>query len=251
VVGIGLGQLQNFARREHQSDPVSLAIQSAVTPAAYSVGSAVSWTGDFFVGMRDAAGLKRENEALRSQVAAMEMYSVDLDEMRRQNDQMGEELGLAPFPGRTSIFGKIVDYSPYENRITLNKGSEDGIKALLPVVSPQGLVGRVEVVDPHSCQVLLITAPSLEIGAKVQRDIPVAGLLHGNSPNLLTLEVVDHSVVKVGDLVVTSGYSALIPGGILIGEVAEVPLPDDYNNRRIKVFPKFRLALSQEVAVIK
>ena len=55
------------------------------------------------------------------------------------------------------------------NMITIARGSRDGVKVRLPVVAPEGLIGRVNTVDERTCQVLLITAPSLEIGAKVNK----------------------------------------------------------------------------------
>ena len=251
IIGVGLGRLQSSARANHHSDPVSRTVQNAVFPAANAVGSSVSWTGDFFIGLQQAARIKKENERLHNAIAAMQMYEVDLADARVQIEQLRQELNLEPIPGREHIFGSIIDYAPFENVITLDIGSKDGVKPLLPVISAQGLVGRVDSVDDRTCKVQLITDPSLKIGARVQREIPVPGLVHGYTANQLTLEVIDRSIIEVGDPVVTSGYSSLIPPGLIIGEVAEIPKADEFNVRLIKVFPKLRLALNQEVAVLK
>jgi cell shape-determining protein MreC len=119
------------------------------------------------------------------------------------------------------------------------------------------LVARVETVDANVSQALLITAPSTEarISAIVERQPPnpsPAGLIRGEGPNAITLELADPTAtVESGDTVVTAGFSAEIPRGIVIGRVVSVQDDPAFGKRTATVFPRVALGQVREVVVLK
>lgn len=252
VAGFGLGRLQNVERVENKrSDVVSNTVKSVILPSSHSLGTGMEGTGNFWAGLTQSGRLKEENESLRAQLAQLQLYQLEADQYEAQISQLRSLIELPDLPGKEKIFGQIIDYAPHESRITIAGGRKQGIAPNLPVISAQGLIGRIDVVDETTSQALLITSPRLSIGAKIPRNPPVAGLLRGESPESLVLTVVENIKIEVGDPVLTSGYATLMPPGIKIGEVVEVVDANDYGTRIIKVYPSFRLALNQEVAILR
>src|SRR4029077_948197 len=119
-------------------------------------------------------------------------------------------------------------------------------------VCAQGLIGRVQTVYPKSSQVVLLSSPDLTVGASVVRDPPQPGLLHGESPNNLVLELTNPDApVQIGDAVVTSGFSDMIPRGIPIGRVIQVYPDIEFGARRASIFPSVSIGSLREVFVLK
>lgn len=221
----------------------------------------MSWSGnlfaDFVGGALHGRRLEEENRRLKAIAAAAENYQPDIDRLQNEVDELRKLGGWEAGAGREKVPADVVGYFPHENRITLNVGANRGIKRGMPVATYEGLVGRIETVDRTSCQVLLITAPSSEsrISALVQRNPPnppPAGLIRGDGPNSLVLELADPTAtVDSGDIVITAGFSDAIPRGIVIGKVVSVEDDKAFGKRTAVVFPRVALGQVREVLVIK
>jgi len=106
--------------------------------------------------------------------------------------------------------------------LIINRGSDDGIRRGMPVVSSQGLVGRVASVTAKAARVQLITDPGLSVNIRLQNSGAEA-LLTGSLTGDLTLEAIPQNAkVEIGDLVLTSGLGGNFPPNILIGQVTGV-----------------------------
>lgn len=221
----------------------------------------MNWGGnlcaDFVGGALHGRRLEEENRRLKAIAAAAENYQPDIDRLQSEVDELRKLGGWEACTGREKVPADVVGYFPHENRITLNVGANRGIKRGMPVATYEGLVGRIETVDRTSSQVLLITAPSGEarISALVQRNPPnppPAGLIRGDGPNSLVLELADPTAtVDSGDIVTTAGFSDAIPRGIVIGKVISVEDDKAFGKRTAIVFPKVALGQVREVLVIK
>jgi len=119
----------------------------------------------------------------------------------------------------------------------------------------------VDTVTSGTSQVSLITAFHVRMGALVLPKgmeteasgvVPVAGLTRGDGGDRLVVEVTDSvASISPGDLVVTNGFSEMVPRGIPLGRVIEVTKQIEYGSRRLVVAPAFRLGESREVYVLK
>ena len=113
---------------------------------------------------------------------------------------------------------------PFAQQLTISAGSNSGIHVSTPIVSADGLVGRVTNVSPDTAQVTLLTDPDSYVSA---RDVNtgVGGLVHSGQGRTLVLDnVTKDRVVHKGDVIVTQGtvdrkYPGLYPYGIPIGTV--------------------------------
>lgn len=181
------------------------------------------------------------------------MYSETVDSLRREVEDARKLADLPQAVGRLRIAARVIGYFPQENRLTLNVGTRQQMKAGLPVVSADGLVGIVQTSDANSCQVQLLSSPPpFKIGAKVLRNPPSVGLMHGESIDRLSVEFMDlNTPIEVGDWIVTSGFSEMIPADIPIGRVVQVRKDDEFGTRAAQVFPAVSLGRVRDVVVLR
>lgn len=141
----------------------------------------------------------------------------------------------------------------FKNHLTINKGSKDGIEVGMAVISPDGAVGKIKATSDH----FSVVTPLLNID--VMTSVQLKRTSHfgtvqwdGSNPDYINmLYVPRHVQPLVGDTIVTSGYNAIYPEGILVGTIAEVKLKDE------ALFHELKVKLSQDfrnltyVAVVK
>jgi rod shape-determining protein MreC len=138
----------------------------------------------------------------------------------------------------------VISYpgTAFAQQVTIAAGSSSGIHIDTPVVTGDGLIGRVTNVFPHTAQVTLLTDPDNNVPA---RDVSsgVSGLIrHGEGSNLILDRVGKDQTVRKGDYIVTQGtvdrrYPSIYPRGIPIGRVLSWGLSDTATFQTITVAP--------------
>lgn len=233
-------------------DFVTATTQRVFNPLVGAIGSGMSQSGQFFSGISHGSQLAKENERLKSQLLAQQIYGDQESLFFGRIEALQKLLALESFAGKTKVPARAIAYFPYEFRMTLSVGSNQGIQPGMPAVSGTGFLGVVSTVTSNQCQINLLGSTQLRLGAVIGGEQPQAGILRGFGFNQLELEIFDTTIpLKVGDPVLTSGYSEWIPAGVLIGRVAEIVTAVDYGTRKVKVVPSSRLAASQEVVILK
>lgn len=251
-LGIALGRMQTTARLAGRLDGVSQTVMSAVHPATRTFERVLDGGSDFVAGIVSANDLVARNRALEARVRAMEQYDERVQLLTRDIDAMRRELGLQPPPGKKKIPAEVTMYFPYENRIVIGVGKKQGVWPGLPVVTAEGLLGVVQVVEERVSHVSLLSSPTLRVGAVTNRDPAPAGLLHGEASDVLILELLDSKQpVESGDLVMTSGFSENIPRNIPIGRVVRLEDDREFGTRRAQVYPFAQIGNVREVFVLR
>jgi rod shape-determining protein MreC len=149
--------------------------------------------------------------ALKQQLSETQVLSALVDFARVQP----ENRYLA-----ATVIGR--DPSPFVQYVIINRGSDDGLRRGMPVVTQQGLVGRVAAVTSGAARVQLITDPASSINVRLEPSRAQAVVL-GDLTGELSLDMIPQSAeVKVGDLILTSGLGGNYPSDILIGQVTGV-----------------------------
>ncbi len=147
------------------------------------------------------------------------------------------------------------DPSVWFNSLIINRGSTSGVDLDMPVVTPEGIVGRVVGVGPVSAQVMLITDERSAAGAVVGQlgESNALGSVRGFGKNgLLEMRYVSGlETVSVGDYVVTTGQDRIYPPGLNVGTVVEVVTGSATTPHIIRVKPGARLDSLREVAVLQ
>ncbi|KAM3097965.1 rod shape-determining protein MreC [Phormidesmis sp. 146-12] len=149
-----------------------------------------------------------------------------LIELESKNQRLEELLGFTSgkkVKGVTApVIGRSADH--WWQQVTLGRGSRDGIEVGSIVLSPGGLVGRVDNVTPNTSRVLLLSDPSSGVGVTVSRSRSM-GLMRGKSANRAVMEFYEKVPdVRRDDVVSTSSLSGRFPAGIPIGRIESVDL---------------------------
>lgn len=189
--------------------------------------------------------LQQNNAQLTSEVSQLEEY-------KQENDRLTELLNMTStynLNGQGArIIGRSVD--AYSGAITIDKGSNDGVRSGMPVMDANGLLGQVDSTGPTSSVVRLLSDSDSGVAAIVQSS-RVEGVVTGSGSGLLYLRYVPvSSTVKTGDTVVTSGMGGGFPKGILIGEVVSVDASQNDLYYTIVVSPVATDANFEEVFVV-
>lgn len=174
-------------------------------------------------GYIDLRGARQENEALKNELGQLRNQLADLQSKARLSDQI-EALKKAAtsYPGVTArVIGH--DANQWFNTVVIDSGSLAGIEKDQPVITPDGLVGRVILAGPISSQVLLISDERHGAGAAVigqTAETRWLGILEGKSKALCDMRfLVPPDKLEPGEKVMTSGQDGLYPEGLLIGYV--------------------------------
>jgi len=124
-----------------------------------------------------------------------------------------------------------------DNYITINKGEKDGIRSEMGVIDGNGIVGIVYLTSANYSLVIPVLNTKSSISCKIQRS-DYFGFLKwdGGSSNYATVrDMPRHSLFSLGDTIVTSGHSAVFPGGIPVGTVEDITDSHDGLSYLIKV----------------
>ena len=115
-----------------------------------------------------------------------------------------------------------VDQTGLRRTIIVNRGTRDGIRIGMPVMTSQGLVGRVLDVSANAARVLLVTDRDSAVSARLQTSRAQGSVRGQLSGNLRMTMIPLEASVQVGDLVITSGLGGNFPPDIVIGVVTSI-----------------------------
>ncbi len=217
---------------------VGSSIDSA-TDAVEEVATDVMADEDSLVALREY------NETLVQQYTQMEEY-------RLENERLRALLGLQDAYDIEGVSARVIGRSSHawDQTITINKGSNDGISTGLTVMGSSGVVGQVIQVTAFTAEIRLLTDPDSGAAAMIQSS-RAEGIVYGSLEGLLYLESLeDGATVQLGDVVVTSGLGGSYEKGLIIGTVVQVSSNQGDSTQRIVVSPNDTVQSLEEVLVV-
>jgi rod shape-determining protein MreC len=171
----------------------------------------------------------QENAELEGEVANLQAQIIELQHQLTEYEILSALLDFArAYPEFEYIGGSVIgrDPSPFVKYIQINRGSDDGLRRGMPVVTQQGLVGRVSQTTASASLVQLITDSSTIINVRLEPE-RVDAELKGSITGDITLDFIPQEAnIKPGDLVLTSGLGGNYPPNILIGQITSVRSKD-------------------------
>jgi rod shape-determining protein MreC len=206
--------------------------QSFFSVFQLSVHAVGDWFTNTVTSIRELKRLRSELEEARDRLMEYERVSRDLAELRRENQELRDQLGFAKELPFHYTAAQVIARDPSNqfSTITVNRGGMHGIREGMPVIAfqggLQGLVGRVVLVSLATSIVQPITDPNSYVAARLQSsrfDGLIAGSQGGS--DTLTMSYVKKlavNEVQYGELVISSGMGQLFPEGIHIGRVREM-----------------------------
>lgn len=164
-----------------------------------------------------------ENRRLRREVESLMMCSLENERLRNENDKLRLALGYLRQDPERHIVAQVISTNggaaaAYQT-IRVNKGSNAGVSRGNIVLCPDGLIGKVRTVTPHTAEILLVTDSSLHVSCVIEGLAPrVTGVLFGGDENCLLLKhLTVGASIPLHSRVLTSGLGGVFPAGILVG----------------------------------
>ena len=219
---------------------VILAISGYLAPlskvALSPVIGAQTWLSERFLAIqsllstpREVTELMQRNAELENEVASLETQIIELQQQLTEFQILSSLLDFArAYPEYEYVGASVIgrDPSPFLQYVIINRGSDDGLRRGMPVVTQQGLVGRISRVTAAGANVQLITDPAISINVRLQPSRERA-VLSGSITGDLTLDFIPQEAgVNPGDLVLTSGFGGNYPPDILIGQITGIRSQD-------------------------
>jgi rod shape-determining protein MreC len=217
-------------------------IEEGADRALKPVRDLVNWFDETFEARGRNDDLEAEVQDLRERVAAA-------DAATKENDQLREQLELGPgggIAGREAVTGRVIGRSPtvWFSTVTLDVGSNSDVAVDDPVITGDGLVGRVTDTTSGTAQVTLITDHRSAVSATVVPSGP-SGVLKPEvgDPQVLLLDFIENDrPVREGETVVTAGWTSgrlasVFPYGIPIGRVTEASVGEQETFTQVHVEP--------------
>jgi rod shape-determining protein MreC len=180
---------------------------------------------DFMTAPRDVVRLAQINDQLEAEVSRLQSQIIELQQQTSELQVLSALLDFARTHSENEYITAAVigrDISPFLHYVIINRGSDDGLRRGMPIVSSQGLVGRVAAVTADGARVQLINDPDTAINVRIQPS-GAEGFLQGSITGDITVEAIPQDAnIQTGDLVLTSGLGGNFPPDMLIGQVSGV-----------------------------
>lgn len=233
-----------------QGGPFEHWLLGALGPVAGATTSTTSEVGSFFDTFKWVGTLKRENAELRQELEATRREMVRLHGIEEELERLARLTSYTRSSGEQGFVADVVysDPSSWLRTMVIYTGAERA-EHNQPVVTDQGLVGRVLKASGGYAKVLLLVDRAASASALVQRTRR-QGLIRGAGNAGLVLDnIPSRSDVKVGDEIVTAGLDGIFPRGLPIGVVTEVR-PTQGMFHQIQVEPAVDLGLLDQVYIL-
>jgi rod shape-determining protein MreC len=213
----------------------------ALAPVRDLASDAFSPVGDALSGITGYGKVQDENDRLRARVEELEGQAMQGEAGRKELEDALELLGVEFVGDIPTVAARVVGapVSNFEQTIELDKGSDDGIAVDMPVVSGDGLVGRVVQVSSSRSVVRLITDPASSVGVRFARSNEVAIAEGEGAHRKLSVSFVDLGVeLRRRELAVTSGLNdSVFPAGIPVGRVDAASTPEGELQQDVSMNP--------------
>jgi len=224
-------------------------VQSPVTTVTSSISN-------YFVSISNLRSAQSDNDKLKQHVQELEVELKQKEELASENDRLRSFLQLKEQSKYKVLTARIIgrDPSVWFDSSIVNRGSLDGVKLNMPVVTDGGLVGRVTAVSPLTAQVDLNTRDKSGLGAVIGQigESNALGVVSGTSKkDLLEMKYVPGNVdVQVGQSVFTTGQDGIFPPGLKVGEIVNLVTGSATTPHQIQIRPAAKLSSMQEVAIL-
>lgn len=229
AVGIAAALLLLGDRRE-QVEPEGYAGRAGFDGGAGPVNNVLSWpvhkVGDGTNWLDDYLFAVSENRILRKKVADLSQYKDKYQQERDLNARYEKLLQLRTEPPSEMVTARSVSVSrgPFANNRLIDAGANKGITFGNPVITDQGLVGRIVGVSSDVSRVLMITDVTSHVPVMIMRSDARAMMRGDGNTGVTRLDFVrGKDSVKAGDQILTSGDGGIFPRGLPVGEAVKGP----------------------------
>lgn len=199
----------------------------------------------FSQGVREYLSLQQINDDLAEENAILrtrleqKIQALQAMEVQQLDSAVINRLDSAVINRFDYVSAKVINNSTllFKNYITVNKGRLDGIEPGMAAISSQGAVGKVKSVSDHYAVLISLLNTDEQLSSAIKRTGHFGTVQwEGTNPRLVDLHYIPRHVdPQPGDTIVTSGYNAIFPEGMLVGTISSVDLSEEAPFYEIKV----------------
>jgi rod shape-determining protein MreC len=212
-----------------QLRPLQSLLTQATSPAQVGATSITNTLADVISFFFELRNLRQRNTELENINLALQSELFRLNEVERENSELRRYFQFAKeSPGLelrgAQIVGRVIgqESTNFLEFLLLDLGQRHGVEIGMPVVTDQGLVGRISQVNQSTSKVLLITDVNSAVNGILQSS-RLPGIVRGTSGGDLIMDFIPQGPqFSVGEIVITSGLGGRFPSGINIGQVVEI-----------------------------
>lgn len=208
---------------------------------------------EFLNAPQDTARLRQRNVELEGEVSRLQTQIIELQQQLAETNVLSALVDFARANPENRYQAAAViarDPSPFLHYVIINRGSDDGLRRGMPVVTQHGLVGRIAAVTAGASRVQLITDPGSTVNVQLEPSGAQAAL-HGSLTSDITLDMIPQEInIQPGDLVLTSGLGGSYPANILVGQVSGIRSQDQDIFQRATLQPVVNFSQLNIVLVI-
>src|SRR5271170_4802369 len=249
-------QVKRPAPNSPDQEGVSLiryVVVSVVTPPERWVHNVGSWIGGLWSGYVNLVHVRQQDAALKTEIERLRLEQASMAEDAKQGQRLQQLLDFKQHYIYKTLPAQVIGASGTDQSRTLyiDKGAKEGLAPDMPVVTADGIVGKLKDVFDHKSLVVLINDPTSGVGVMLETT-RTRGILKG-APfgQLQVINVSPDDRIKAGERIVTSGGDQIFPRGMPVGTVERVvPDPDRDPLVDVAVQPAANLARLEEVLVI-
>jgi rod shape-determining protein MreC len=241
------------ARGQLKSDPIGPVLLWFLRPFQIGAQVTIDWIKDVQNSYNTLAGFRAENARLRKRVQDLEVERNRLMEAEATNRRLQQLLEFRSHLPSGAVTASIIgsSASSWFQSCLLDKGSSDGVRKGMAVVTPLGVIGQVVSTAAHSAKVLLLTDPSSGIDVLVQRT-RTRGIVSGSLDYGTILKYVKRNEdIQEGDRLITSGIDGIFPKGLMVGTVIKARKQQLGLFQLIEVIPAVLASRTEEVLVAR
>jgi rod shape-determining protein MreC len=193
----------------------------------------------------------KENSRLRKEIDQLRAKFLTHDELVQEAGRLRKIVGFADHLGHQVIPTQVVGIPHVQGFVSarVNRGDFHGVFPGMPVVTPEGVAGRVIRVASRFSDVQIVSDPNFALDVILQRT-RVRGVLHGSGDGRCTLQLSRSADIKIDDTVVTSGVIGGFPKGLPVGKVIRISYEADNISQKITVEPWIDIRTLEELLII-
>jgi rod shape-determining protein MreC len=197
--------------------------------------------------------VRQQNEELRKQLADIRLQQAAQVEDILEGRRLQALVAFRQHYISSTVAAQVIGTSGTDQSrmLLLDKGADDGLKPDMPVITPDGIVGKLRDVFPHSSQLLLISDQTSGAGV-ILESTRIRAILKGTPSGRIQIgNLTADSRIQPGEKVLTSGGDQVYPRGLPVGTVESIaPDPDHQPYTAIVVHSAAKLTQLEEVLVV-
>lgn len=249
---ISLTVISYSASRLSETGFLRKVVLEVASPVEDAVNVSLKGLHDYWKRYLFLVGMEEENRRLRHRNVELSEQLNHYREGYLEGMRLRKLLNLKDSLTNQVVAARVVDrsrVSPFKT-ILINKGTADGMRVGFPVLSEQGVVGRIIETAWHASQVLLLVDENSNIDGLIQRN-RAQGILQGAGSAGCNLKYISRvEEVLPGDVILSSGLAGVFPKGLLLGTVTKVSRKGEGLFQKISVAPAVDFDKIEEVLAL-